>query len=75
MLTFIMGGIHVREAFIRSLIVGGHRNISLAGMLSKGKFKVSQNVMTQNSSKKKSIFFRRENYLSTDDAKLTSCQL
>ena len=33
---FIGGGVHVREAFIRSLMVGGHRSISLTGMLIQG---------------------------------------
>ena len=46
---FIGGGIHVIEAFIRSLMVGGHRSISLTGI-------VPQNVMTQNSSQNKSNF-------------------
>ena len=52
---FIGGGIHVREAVIRCS--------------SKGKFQVPQNVMTQNSSQKNLSFLRRENDLSTDDAK------
>ena len=33
---FIGGGFHVIEAFIRSLMVGGHRSISLTGMLIQG---------------------------------------
>ena len=66
---FIWGGIHVREAFIRSFMFGGTEALLLQGCSSKGKFQLPQNVMTQNSSQKIN-FLRRENDLRTEDAKI-----
>ena len=73
---FIGGGIHVIEAFIRSLMVGGHRSISLTGMLIQGQVSSTPKCNDSKFKPKQIKFLRRENDLRIDDAKkLTSCQL
>ena len=55
---FITGGIHVREAFIRSLMVrGGHRSVSLTGMRIQGQVSSTPKRNDSEFKQKKSIFF------------------
>ena len=64
------------EAFIRSLMVGGHRSISLTGMLIQGQVSSSPKCNDSKFKPKQIKFLCRENDLRIDDAKkLTSCQL
>ena len=70
---FIGGGIHVIEEF-RSLMVGGHRIISLTGMLIQGQVSSTPKCNDSKFKLKQIKFLRRENDLRIGDAKkLTSC--
>ena len=64
------------QAFIRSLMVGGHRSISLTRMLIQGQVSSTPKCNDSKFKPKQIKFLRRENDLRIDDAKkLTSCQL
>ena len=69
---FIRGGIHVRKAIIRSLMVGGRgggRSISLTATRIQGQISSTPKCNDSKFKQKKSVFLRRENDLRTDDAK------